>query len=112
MSFITFTFIEKAFNGQVIDTRGQVVYVLSTDKATWSTEPTWASRGTGEQVGQLAWGGLTHSQRITLGNLKFNTLLKRQKDKWYSASEWVFNDFQGGRYHWKNLDVREISNEC
>lgn len=106
MSFITFTFSDKAFNGPVVDGRGQVIYVLYTEKATWSTEPTSVSRANGQQVGQLAWGGMTHGQKIKIGSLTFKSLLKRQKEKWYSTSEYVFSDFQGGAYVWKKLDVR------
>lgn len=108
MSFVTLIFSDKAFHGPVVDGRGQVLYILRTDKESWGTAPTTVSRVNGQQVGELAWGGLTHPQKIHMGSLVFKSLLKRQKEKWYTTSLWLFTDFQGGQYYWKRLEVREL----
>jgi hypothetical protein len=82
-------------------------YRLETAGATWSTKPTKVTRSNGSPVGELAWEGLTHSEKVTLNGRTYEKkqLMERKKEGLGSRSKWAFTDDQGKEYTWDGLTV-------
>ncbi|KAG8904964.1 hypothetical protein FRB99_000966 [Tulasnella sp. 403] len=111
MSFAQFFFTGTALNSTVVDCTGQPLYKIVTENKTWSTPPTRVYRANGCPVGTLAWGGLTHSQKITLGGATITSLVKRKRDKWTRRSQWAFTDENGTEFLWRGLQCFTADSE-